>query len=72
MGDLQKVVEALLTHASQWTERSLICIPGPHEQQEIKLKIDQNSLCGDFFLAFLGRWTQMFDLTETVFHLKLK
>lgn len=45
----------------QW---SLICIPGSHEQQEIKTKIDQNSLCGDFFLAFLGRWTQMFDLTK--------
>lgn len=43
---------------------SLICIPGSHEQQEIKTKIDQNSLCGNFFLAFLGRWTQMFDLTE--------
>ena len=45
----------------QW---SLICIPVSHEQQEIKPKIDQNSLCGDFFLAFLGRWTQMFDLTR--------
>lgn len=55
---LQKVAEALETHASQgWW--SLICIPGSHEQQEIKPKIDQNSLCVNFFPAFFGRWTQM-------------